>query len=114
MSYAPKRKAISKKTRALVFERDKGICYLCGEKIGADEEWDCDHELARELGGADDISNYRPAHKVCHRSKTKLDVKLIAKGNRLIRNANPETRRKTRHPIPKPKNFKWPIRKFGR
>ena len=117
MSYAPKRKSISKKTRALVFEKDQGLCYLCNKPI-TDGLFDVDHEIARELGGADDISNYRPAHKHCHKAKTKEDVRLIAKGNRIIRKADPLTRKASRKPIPSPKEpwgkgRKLVSRKFG-
>lgn len=111
MSYAPKRKAISKAQRQAVYDRDGGICYLCSQPIAEGEPFDVDHELARELGGADDISNYRPAHKPCHRLKTKGDVKLIAKSNRIRRNANPETRRQTKHPI-RSRKAQWPKRSF--
>lgn len=100
MSYAPKRPSISKKTRAMIFERDGGICWICKGKILAGEEWDADHVLSRELGGSDDVSNLSPAHRdPCHRLKSKEDVRLIAKGNRIRRQADPETRRQTRHPI---------------
>ena len=99
MSYAPKRPSMTKARRARIFLTHEGICWLCKIKIGSDEPWDADHQLARELGGSDDDDNLAPAHKDCHRTKTKEDVRLIAKGNRLIRNADPETRRQTKHPI---------------
>ena len=111
MSYAPKRKAISKAVRRQVYERDGGICYLCALPIPDGARFDVDHEIARELGGADDISNYRPAHPECHRLKSKRDVALIAKSNRIRRNADPETRRTTRHPI-RSRKAAWPSRPF--
>lgn len=101
MSYAAKRPSISKKTRVIIFERDGGICWICKGKIAANEPWDADHMLSRELGGSDDIENLAPAHRdPCHRNKSKEDVRLIAKGNRLIRKANPETRKRSKRPIP--------------
>lgn len=117
MSYAPKRPKITKLVRARIFEREGGKCYLCGEKIIG--EWDADHELARELGGSDDEANLRPAHKDCHRSKSKADVKLIAKGNRLIRKHGPVEGRKVKAKIPQRPNgwakgkTIWPKRKLG-
>ncbi len=111
MSYAPKRKAISKATRRQVYEREGGICYLCRLPIADGERFDVDHEIAREMGGADDISNYRPAHPECHREKSKRDVAAIAKSNRIRRNLNPETRRTTRHPI-RSRKTAWPKRSF--
>lgn len=70
--------------------------------------------VSRELGGSDEIDNLAPAHRdPCHRNKTKGDVKAIAKSNRIRRNLDPETRKKSKNPIPKPKTYKWPKRSFG-
>lgn len=93
--YAPKRPRLSKADRKFIFEREGGCCYLCRLPIADGEEWDADHEFARELGGSDGIENLRPAHKPCHRQKSKADRRLIAKGNRLRRANGPvEDRRK--------------------
>lgn len=108
MSYAAKRPSISKAKRARIFLEHDGICWLCKVKIGADEPYDIDHMVARELmgDGADEDGNLAPAHKDCHKAKTKRDVAMIAKSNRIIRKANPETRKRGK-PIPKPSN-PWP------
>lgn len=111
--YAPKRPAISKEKRTRIFLAHGGICWICRLKIMPYEPFDIDHQVSRELGGSDDDDNLAPAHKTpCHRDKSKQDVAMIAKSNRIRRNLDPETRRKTRHPIPKPKNFKWASRPF--
>lgn len=112
MSYAPKRPSISKDKRARIFLAHDGVCWLCKIKIGPDEPWDCDHQISRELGGSDEDDNLAPAHKDCHRTKTKADVKAIAKSNRIRRNLDPETRKRTKHPIPKQKDHKWASRPF--
>lgn len=106
MSDLPPRKRITKKIRAEVFEKDGGKCYLCGLPADPDR-FDLEHEIALELGGKDEMSNYRVAHVECHRIKSKADAKLIAKGRRIRRNLDPATRRKSKHPIPKPSN-PWP------
>lgn len=94
MSYAPKRPRLTKKQRAIIF--GNGDCYLCGKPILTDD-WHADHEIARELGGSDGIANLKPAHPECHREKSKMDVKLIAKSNRIRRKFGPvEDRRKTK------------------
>lgn len=111
MSDLPPRKRITKKMRALVFEKDHGLCYLCGGKVEASERWDLEHEIALDLGGKDEMSNYRVAHVQCHKVKSKADAKLIAKGRRIRRNLDPETRRKSKRPIPKP-STPWPKRKM--
>lgn len=114
MSYATKRKSISKAKRAKIFLNHGGICWLCKLKIAADEPYDIDHQVSRELGGSDEDDNLAPAHKDCHRTKTKADVKAIAKSNRIRRALNPETRRVSKRPIPKPKDHKWPSRPWGK
>lgn len=113
MSYAPKRPSISKAKRARIFLAHDGVCWLCNLKIGADEPYDIDHQVSRELGGSDDDDNLSPAHKDCHREKSKADVKLIAKSNRIRRANGPVELRKKRKAIPSPANHKWPSRKFA-
>jgi len=100
MSYAPKRPAISKRMRQFIYEREGGKCYLCGLQIAPGDPWQADHELARELGGSDEIANLRPAHEACHRIKSKADVKLIAKSNRIQRKHGPIEGRKVKKAIP--------------
>ncbi len=114
MSYAPKRKSISKAKRVQIFLDHGGICWLCKQKIAADAPYDIDHQVSRELGGSDEDDNLAPAHKDCHRTKTKADVKAIAKSNRIRRDLSPETRRVSKRPIPKPKDHKWPSRPWGK
>ncbi len=89
-------------------------CYWCGEPILADE-FDIEHVIARELMAgkdADADENLKPIHKrPCHKEKTANDRKLIAKSNRIRRNADPKTRRTTRHPI-RSRKAAWPKRPF--
>lgn len=100
MSYAPKRPAISKAKRARIFLAHDGVCWLCKGKIGLEEPWDCDHQVSRELGGSDEDDNLAPAHKDCHREKSKQDVAMIAKSNRIRRALGPMELRKKRKAIP--------------
>lgn len=117
MSYAPKRPSISKSRRARIFLSHNGICWLCKEKIGAEEPYDIDHMHSRELGGSDEDDNLAPAHKECHKTKTKLDVSMIAKSNRIRKKlAKPVPERKPkeqRAKIPSAKR-EWPKRKIGK
>lgn len=111
MSYAPKRPSMSAAKRARIFLAHAGVCWLCKLKIAADEAYDIDHQVSRELGGSDDDDNLAPAHKDCHRAKTSQDQKAIAKSNRIRRDLDPETRRKSKHPI-KSRKTAWPKRPF--
>lgn len=104
MSYAAKRPSISKAKRARIFLAQDGICWLCKLKIGAEEAYDIDHQVSRELGGSDEDDNLAPAHKDCHKAKTKEDVKAIAKSNRIRRNFGPVEMRKKKRPIPQRAN----------
>ena len=89
-------------------------CYWCGEPIFADE-FDIEHVIARELlqgKDADADENLKPIHRrPCHKEKTANDRRLIAKSNRIRRQANPETRRHTRNPI-RSRKAQWPSRPF--
>ncbi len=112
MSYAAKRPSISKAKRARIFLAHDGVCWLCKLKIGANEAYDIDHQVSRELGGSDEDDNLAPAHKDCHLAKTKQDVAMIAKSNRIRRSNGPVELRKKRKAIPSPANHKWPSRPF--
>jgi 5-methylcytosine-specific restriction protein A len=68
---------------AAFFLEHKGICHICGEKIdGVREKWEREHVIPLSMGGADDESNMRPAHKDCHKGKTDQDKANLAKAKR--------------------------------
>ncbi len=75
-----KRRRLSTRDRAALFERDNGICHMCGLRIEAGQEWEASHRIPLACGGADDMSNLSPAHKRCHRERTSdVDQPWIAK-----------------------------------
>ena len=75
-----KRRRLSTRDRAALFERDNGKCHMCGLRIEAGKKWDASHRIPLACGGADDMSNLSPAHKRCHRRHTsKVDQPWIAK-----------------------------------
>ena len=56
-----------RKVRALVLERDRGVCHIC-HQLGADQ---VDHLTSRARGGSDDPSNLAAVHAhPCHQRKT--------------------------------------------
>lgn len=75
--------AIPPRVRLRVFERHGGVCYLSGRKIGAGEQWDCDHVVALINGGEHREFNLAPVLKGPHREKTAADVKQKAKNDRV-------------------------------
>lgn len=77
-----KRKTISAKVRVALFQKHDGVCHLCGGKINVGEAWEVEHIIPFAMGGADDESNWSPAHIKCHRTKTSEDVGNIAKAKR--------------------------------
>ncbi len=75
-----KRKTISARERAKIFECHNGICHLCGGRITAGQAWDVSHPIPLEAGGKDDDTNRFPAHRKCHAVQTAtVDAPLIAK-----------------------------------
>jgi hypothetical protein len=127
MSYnKTSRRRFTKAQRAAFLLLHKSTCYWCREPILEGEPWAVEHLIARELMAgkdADADDNLKPIHahpKPCHKTKTALDVKMIAKSNRLRREAGPVEDRRKRTKIPRPANggwskgkTKWPKRKMG-
>lgn len=74
-----------------------GVCYcaLCGKKIEKIKDFSIDHATSRAQGGADDESNWLPAHKEpCNREKGALTLEQYREWKRLelIRNGQVKTR----------------------
>ena len=78
-------------TLGKLFERDKGVCYLCGNKCDwNDGAWingafivgrnypTIDHVVALANGGSHTWKNIRLAHLSCNSKKGKRDAKLTA------------------------------------
>lgn len=113
-----RRRHFSPKQRVAFLAKHDSICYWCGGRIEHDQPWEIEHRIARELlpdATADDDENLAPIHalpKLCHKVKTGLDRKAIAKSNRIIRRNGPKENRRKTKPIPQPKNFKWASRPF--
>jgi 5-methylcytosine-specific restriction endonuclease McrA len=54
--------------RLVVYERDKGICHICGEPI-AGQKWETDHKIPLAKGGKHSYDNVGLAHRTCNRKK---------------------------------------------
>jgi 5-methylcytosine-specific restriction enzyme A len=78
------RKRLSTRDRARIFAAAGGVCHICGGLIQAGEAWEVSHPIPIALGGDDDDTNRRPAHKKCHRALTaQEDIPRIAKAKRV-------------------------------
>ena len=77
------RKRLGTRDLVALFQREAGVCHLCRGTITPGQPWDVSHDIPLELGGADDASNWRVAHRVCHRDHTaRVDVPAIAQAKR--------------------------------
>lgn len=78
------RRSLSKAKRTKIFLLHNGRCHICSQQIRDGEKWDVSHVIPLNLGGADDDSNMRPAHKRCHVEQTAKDKADIAERNRAV------------------------------
>ena len=52
-------------SRADLYERDGGICHVCGEPVDPDR-WDVDHLTPLALGGQHTLDNVAVSHPACN------------------------------------------------
>lgn len=78
---APARPHVPAKVKTALLTKHNGCCAYPG--CGATENLQFDHVIVRELGGPDGPENMEPLCPPCHRRKTALDVKMIAKAKRI-------------------------------
>lgn len=55
--------------RADVWDRDGGICHLCGGLVAVGAEWHLDHVIPVSRGGTDEMRNVAVSHPFCNISK---------------------------------------------
>jgi|KBSMisStandDraft_5_1062788.scaffolds.fasta_scaffold1149390_1 hypothetical protein len=96
-----KRKSLSRLQRTKIFDAAHGICCLCGVPIraGRGEVW-VEHLKPLWLGGADDASNWGPAHRLCAIDKTAGEAPQKAKGDRARANYLGIRKRSRGRPLP--------------
>ena len=76
------RRSLTKAQRVRIWDANEGRCHICGQPIRLGEAWDADHVIPRGLTGSDDLKEYKPAHKDCHKTKTKDDNRTVKKAIR--------------------------------
>jgi 5-methylcytosine-specific restriction endonuclease McrA len=82
--HAAKRRADSRAQKAIrraaIYQRDHGICHICGDAI-AWEYFEIDHVIPRSRGGSDDEENLKASHRRCNRHKAaRLTMPGVALG----------------------------------
>ena len=55
-------------SRAVVFERDRGICHLCGKRVDP-KDWHLDHIVPLSQGGEHSYKNVAVSHPTCNMRK---------------------------------------------
>lgn len=90
-----KRRQMTPARKRRIWERDEGKCWRCGEPVPMDgPEVRYDHRIPHWIAGDDSDDAISPSHTAtCDKTKTAQDQKDIAKIKRLIRKADPETRK---------------------
>jgi hypothetical protein len=69
----PNRKAVSKKLRLLILERDGYRCCLCG-KTAKETKLEVDHKIPVAKGGTDSLNNLWTLCVDCNRGKSDLSI----------------------------------------
>ena len=78
-----RRRSLTRNQRVRIFDSNQGCCHICGEKIHVGEPWDADHVVPRGLTGSDNLDEFRPTHKACHKEKTRDDNRAVKKAVRV-------------------------------
>lgn len=84
MTLSRPRKRFTTAQRFELLKREDSTCHLCKGPITPGQAWDISHEIPLELLGRDDESNWRCAHRKCHRRHTAtVDIPAIARAKRI-------------------------------
>jgi MOSC domain-containing protein YiiM len=89
---AHKRRYLTKREKAEVCLRQNGKCGLCADRLRSGTI-EYDHRIPLAAGGTNDLENFEALCTPCHRDKTKLDVRDIAKVRRLSGETGQQKRR---------------------
>ena len=77
------RRRLTAREKAQILAAQNNRCTICGDKLRDPIEWD--HIRALALLGTDSTDNIQAVHAACHQTKTRGDMKAIAKARRLER-----------------------------
>lgn len=66
-----KRKKLAPSLRKVVYAKDEGRCYLCGEKV-AEDAFEIEHKIPVAKGGTNNLSNLYVACHICNTMKNSM------------------------------------------
>ena len=98
MANSGERIEFSKPVKRAAYFRSCGYCEECGSELG-EGNVEYDHEISAWMGGEATLENCKCLCKTCHTSKTKNDIKAIAKSKR-IRDKLIKARKPKGRPMP--------------
>lgn len=98
------------RVRLRVFESHGGRCHLSGRLIRPGDRWELEHIIALSCGGEHREYNLAPALVAPHKEKTKEDVKVKAKIDKIKKKHLGLS--KSKNPMPGSRASKWK-RKIG-
>jgi 5-methylcytosine-specific restriction protein A len=104
------RRNFSRKTLAEGFLRAGGKCQLCQAKLKTGEGIG-DHILPDALGGDPTLENLQIICSVCHKAKTRNDVRQIRKANRQRDKYTGAA--KSKNPMPGSRASRWKRKMSG-
>lgn len=105
-----KRGRMTTRMKLAIFERERGLCMICGKKLRSGEII-FEHVRALELGGSDTAENIRLTCVPCAREKTRDDHSRAAKAKRV--KSKHLGLRVSKNPLPGGRKSPWKIKMNG-
>ena len=105
---------MSAEAQETALERCAGCCGICRVEFGNADVIQFDHIVPLELGGADDAKNIWPLHEACHKTKTREDVKRIAKARRIRKREAGLAPKKRAFSKPPGMRYDWALGRYVR
>ncbi len=112
-----KRRALTRQQKLDVWQRQEGLCAICGRPVGLTMGVEWDHRVPLGLTGTNDLDNWQAIHIQCHRDKTTEDVNRIAKAKRMAWKQGTDEKaaaERQRRAAKRPPNAKFQANKTGR
>ncbi len=87
-------RCFTRRQKAEMILRSRGLCDLCGDKIKAGVQWVAGHIIAHGLGGRTTLDNAQVECSGCSKGTQKSDAGICAKADRQATRTGQQARRK--------------------